>query len=78
MPMKTQSVSRSTQRATRDPVESRGNEKTGTNQTNGHSQDVHARISERAYALYEAHGCADGHALEHWLEAERQMFNQGV
>lgn len=78
MPTKTQSVSRPIQRATRDSVESRGNEKTGTNQPNGHSQDFHARISERAYALYEEHGRADGHALEHWLEAERQVFNQGV
>lgn len=27
-------------------------------------------ISSIAYALYEARGCVDGHALEDWLEAE--------
>ena len=36
----------------------------------------HARISERAYAWYEEHGRADGHALEDWLAAERQVLNQ--
>lgn len=78
MPTKTRSTSRPTQRATRDPVESRSNEKAGTNQLDGHSQDLHARISERAYALYEECGRVDGHALEHWLEAERQVFTQGM
>ena len=75
MPTKTQSVSRPTQRATRNPVESRSTENTITNQTDEHSQDFHARISERAYALYEEHGREDGHALEDWLEAERQVLN---
>ena len=78
MPTKTQSVPRPAQRATRDSAESRSNQKTGTNQLDGHSQDLLARISERAYALYEERGRVDGHALEHWLEAERQVFNQGV
>jgi hypothetical protein len=31
------------------------------------------RIQERAYRLYEADGYRDGYALEHWLEAERQI-----
>ena len=75
MPTKTQSVSRPTQRATRNPFESRSTENTTTNQTDEHSQDFHARISERAYALYEKHGREDGHALEDWLEAERQVLN---
>ena len=76
MPTKTQSASRPTQRATRNSVESRSNENTITNQPNGHSQDLRARISERA--LYEEHGRADGHALEDWLEAEQQVLNQGL
>ena len=78
MPTKTQSVSRPAQRTIRNPVESQSNESTGTNQPNGHSQDLRARISERAYALYEKHGRVDGHALEHWSEAEQQVHNQGV
>jgi hypothetical protein len=77
MPTKTQSVSRPTQRATRNPSESRSAENTATNQTDQHSQDVHARVSERAYALYEEHGREDGHALENWLEAEQQVLNEG-
>lgn len=77
MPMKTQSVSRPTQRATQNPVESRSNESTRTCRPDEHSQDVHARISERAYALYEEHGREGGHAFEDWLEAEQQVLNQG-
>jgi hypothetical protein len=77
MATKTQSASRPTQRATRSPTESRGNEDTITSQPAEHVQNLHARISERAYALYEAHGRLDGHALEDWLDAEQQVLNQG-
>ena len=77
MPTKTQSVSRATQRTTRIPVESRSNENTRTNQPDEHSPDLQARISERAYALYEEHGRDDGHTLEDWLAAEQQVLNQG-
>lgn len=76
MPTKTQSVSRLTQRATRNLVDSRSNENTRTIQPDAYSQDVHARISERAYALYEEHDREDGHALENWLEAEQQVLNE--
>jgi hypothetical protein len=75
MPTKIRIVSRPTQSATRTPVVSRSTENTITNQPDEHSQDFHARISERAYALYEEHGREDGHALENWLEAERQVLN---
>lgn len=78
MPTKIQSVSRPRQRATPNPVESRHNENTSNNQLDEHFQDIHARISERAYALYEEHGREDGHALENWLEAEQQVLNQSV
>ena len=77
MPKKTQSVSRSTQSTTGNPVELQSNGNTVTNQPDEHSKDIHARISERAYALYEEHGREDGQALEDWLEAEQQMLNQG-
>ena len=38
-------------------------------------QDPHiiARIQQRAYWLYEASGFEEGRALEHWLEADRQV-----
>ncbi len=74
MPKKTQSVSRSTQRNT--GVESRSNGNGVTNRPDENSHGIHARISERAYALYEEHGREDGHALEHWLAAEQQVLNR--
>jgi hypothetical protein len=77
MSSKTQSGSKIAKRATRKTAESRSNENAMTIQHNGHSQDAHARISERAYALYEERGREDDRALEDWLEAERQVLNQG-
>jgi hypothetical protein len=73
MPKKTQSVSRSTQRNT--GIESRSNGNGVTNRPDENSHGIHARISDRAYALYEEHGREDGHALEHWLAAEQQVLN---
>ena len=32
----------------------------------------HERIAKRAYALYEARGRADGHALDDWLQAAEE------
>jgi DUF2934 family protein len=37
-------------------------------------QDVHERVSRRAYQNFETRGCADGHALDDWLEAERELI----
>jgi Protein of unknown function (DUF2934) len=36
--------------------------------------DLNGLIQERAYRLYQSSGCQQGHALEHWLEAERQIM----
>jgi hypothetical protein len=77
MATKKQSVSGPTQRTARNPVGSRSTENTNTHQPGEQFRDVHARISERAYVLYEEHGREDGHALEHWLEAEQQLLNKG-
>lgn len=71
---KTQSVSRSTQRDA--GIESRSNGNGVTNRSDEKSHGIHARISERAYALYEEHGREDGHALEHWLAAEHQVLDR--
>jgi hypothetical protein len=35
--------------------------------------DQQTWIAERAYQLYVAQGRQDGHALEHWLQAEREI-----
>jgi hypothetical protein len=74
MPKKTPSVSRSARRDTL--AESRSNGNGIINRPDQDSQAIHARISERAYALYEKHGREDGHALEHWLAAEQQVLNR--
>jgi hypothetical protein len=34
------------------------------------------RIAQRAYELYEAGGYEQGRALEHWLEAEREVIGE--
>ena len=77
MSSKTQSVSKAKKLATRNPVESGSNKNPMTIQHNGHSQDTHARILERAYTLYEERGREDDRALEDWLEAERQVLTKG-
>jgi hypothetical protein len=38
--------------------------------------DLHARIAARAYELYVQSGYRDGAAMEHWLQAERDMVSR--
>lgn len=38
--------------------------------------DLHARISARAYELYVQRGSRDGHAQEDWLDAEREILDR--
>ena len=33
----------------------------------------HARIARRAYELYENGGSQDGHDVQHWMRAEREL-----
>jgi hypothetical protein len=35
----------------------------------------HETITKRAYELYQQEGSIDGRALDHWLEAERQVLS---
>jgi Protein of unknown function (DUF2934) len=37
---------------------------------------AHEQIAERAHALYVARGRTFGHALEDWLEAEKQLLEE--
>lgn len=39
--------------------------------------DRRVRIQERAYLFYVESGYQHGHALDHWLEAERQIGDAG-
>ncbi len=36
-------------------------------------QRTDADMSRRAFELYEARGCHDGHDVEDWLQAEREL-----
>lgn len=38
-----------------------------------HGSPTHDEIAKRAYELYLARGTTPGHALDDWLEAERQL-----
>ena len=35
---------------------------------------VRREIAERAYQFYEARGCQDGHDLQDWLRAEKEIL----
>lgn len=37
--------------------------------------ELQTRIAERAYSLYEQRNREDGHALEDWLQAEREILD---
>lgn len=39
--------------------------------------DKQSEIARRAYDLYLARGCAHGHDVEDWLQAEREMHEGG-
>ena len=41
------------------------------------SLDIHQAIEVRAYFLYLNEGCPEGHALDHWLTAERETISEG-
>ena len=36
-------------------------------------QELENQIRQRAYELYEARGCEDGHDLDDWLRAEEEI-----
>lgn len=38
--------------------------------------DVHARITARAYELYVERGCREGYAEQDWLDAERKILDR--
>lgn len=38
--------------------------------------DLQVLIAKRAQELYVGRGCRDGHALDDWLEAEREVLSQ--
>jgi hypothetical protein len=63
-------------RSKADRPEENAKDRSSTQEQTGAEPDPHviARIQQRAYWLYEASGFENGHDLEHWLEAERQVM----
>ncbi len=43
----------------------------------GELENLHERISQRAYELYEARGRVDGHHEEDWVRAEKEIRESG-
>jgi hypothetical protein len=41
-------------------------------------QELEDRIRVRAYELYQARGCENGHDLEDWLRAEEEVTEKKV
>ena len=42
------------------------------------TEERRALIAKLAYRFYEQRGRQDGHALDDWLKAERQLFNEDL
>jgi Protein of unknown function (DUF2934) len=38
-----------------------------------HHEAAGAAVARRAYEIFLQHGGHDGHALDHWLQAEREL-----
>lgn len=55
----------------------RSNHKGQQGNANPAPQATAERIQERAYQLYVNRGQEPGHELDDWLQAEREMSNQG-
>src|SRR5260370_5122199 len=45
--------------------------------TNGGSESMNDAVARRAYELYCARGSQDGHDVEDWLTAERELRSEG-
>ena len=53
----------------------------GSNSKHAHHEqpsfdDLHARITTRAYKLFAERGCREGCAVEDWLDAEREIVSR--
>jgi hypothetical protein len=54
-------------------------EKIGPAEQAARRADAHqGRVAQRAYELYEQRGRQEGHSLEDWLNAERQLLGLAI
>ena len=42
------------------------------------SSPTHQQIAERAYQIYLANGCQEGHAQDDWLQAQYELLHQPI
>ena len=42
------------------------------------SEEVHKRIAQRAFELYESRGRENGHDIEDWLRAEAELRHEAI
>ena len=45
-----------------------------TNEAKPTQEHDHEAIAKRAYELYQACGCREGHDVQHWQEAEAELY----
>ena len=45
----------------------------GRKMSDAQQKATREEIEKRAYQLFEERGCRDGHALEDWIDAEREL-----
>lgn len=65
-----------TRRATEGSVQKANVARTTSKPAVSVCDDLQVLIAKRAHQLYEMRGCRDGHALDDWLEAEREILSQ--
>ena len=70
---KSEATSETASRERQEPGRSPSTDPRREETSSGQDPQIIARIRQRAYLLYEASGFEEGRALEHWLEAERQV-----
>lgn len=51
---------------------------TGAESQHKYFEDLGSRLAERAYEIYVQRGKEDGHDIEDWLEAERQILPKEI
>ena len=77
--MKTQTSKQATEKKQQAPVAHQSAEAAApaksARQARPSFDDLHARITARAYELYAERGCRDGCSLQDWVDAEREILS---
>jgi hypothetical protein len=78
--MKAQTAKQTTEKKQQAPLGHQGTEaaapRKAARQARPSFDDLHARITARAYELYVDRGYRDGCGLEDWLDAEREILSR--